>query len=270
MSGENGYRDIVLTFRRPTENDLIFNLWNPRQPPFDPVLDLRDLSQPHCPKFYFLKHVRGSEPFYSTILRNPRLPRNTRGNEYRLYFRHRRAYDKAVIKILKYIAWNSEGNRLINTPLNAPLWRELFIQVVDPERRDIIPYLERLFRRLQNQQVLDRYRNSRGNVFFKFQIFNPFITLPEDPSGNPYEIALRRTEYYPRPYRYRWLGSFAALGIIPEINFERREIVIYSFYTPNFINFNPNSENFSFYEDQMFIVPKLHLLFLTYISPQTN
>ncbi len=266
---ENGYRDIVLTFRRPTENDLIFNLWNPRQPPFDPVLDLRDLCQPHCPKFYFLKHVRGTEPFYSTIFRNPRLQRNTRGNKYRLYFRHRRAYEKAVIRILKYISWNPEGNRLIDTPLNAPLWREFFIQVVDPERRDIIPYLERLFRRLQNLQVLDRYRNSKGNAFFKFQIFNPFITLPEDLSGNPYDIALRRTEHYPRPYRYRWLGSFAALGMIPEINLERREIVLYSFYTPNFVDFSPDSENFSFYEDQMFIIPALHLLWLFRLSLST-
>lgn len=262
MSQEIGYRDVVLTFRRPTENDLIFNLWNPRQPPFDPVLDLRDLSQPHCPKFYYLKHVKGTEPSYSGIFCNPRRPRNNRENNYRLYFRHSRAYKNAIIKILKYIVWNSEGNILIDSPLNSPLWRELFIQVVDPERRDVIPYLERLFRRLQNQHVLEQYRNSIGKFFFKLQVFNPFINLPEDPDGNPYEISLRRTENFPRPYRYRWYGSFAALGIIPEINFERREIVLYSYYTPNFINYNQSSENFTFYEDQMFIIPDLHLLWL--------
>ncbi len=259
------YRDRTRSINYPNEADLRYNLWNPRFPPFDPVIALKDLSQPFCPKFIFLKNIKGRQPMPHVIFKIPGQEIDDR-NVYRHYYRHKNAFDFGVVEILKYIVWNNEGSRLIDLPLETIQWRNLFTQFTDSDHRDAIHYLSRFFQRLQNEGTLGRYQDSRGDIFFNFQIFNPEIILPPSEDGMPYELALRRTERNPNPYRFRWNGLFPGYSIITEINIDRYEIVSYLFYTRDFIRLVPENENFTNFENQMFIIPSLHHLWLNRLA----
>lgn len=262
------YRDRTRSIKYPNEADLIYNLWNPRVPPFDPVINLKDLSQPFCPKFIFLKNIKGRRSMPHVIFRILGQDVDDQ-NVYRNYYRHKNAFNLTVIEVLKYIVWNSEAWGLINQPLESVQWRNLFTLFLDLENRDAVPYLLRLFQRLQDEGTLNRYQNSTGNIFFNLQIFNPEIILPVSDDGMPYELALRRTERNPNPYRFRWIGPFPGYSKINEINFDRNEIVSYLFYSRDFIRLDPEQESFIDYENQMYIIPSLHYLWLNRLALST-
>ncbi|MHA1233349.1 MAG: hypothetical protein ACTSPQ_22220, partial [Candidatus Helarchaeota archaeon] len=256
------YRDRIRSFNYPSKSDLRYNLWNPLVPPFDPIIALEDLSQPFCPKFLFLKHIKGREPRLDVIFRSDDQDIENRSN-FRFYHRFNRIFNQTVINVLKYIVWNEEaGEELINQSLESVHWRSLFNSFVDEEYYRVTHFLIRLFQRLQNERVLDRYPNSRGSIFFNLQVFNPYISIPPSDNGMPHELRLRRTERNPNPYRFRWRDTFPGFSVIEEINFNRNEIVSYLFYTRDFIRLSPEDQNITFYEDQMFILPKLHHLWL--------
>ncbi len=262
------YRDRTRSINYPNESDLRYNLWNPRVPPFDPIIALKDLSQPFCPKFLFLKNIKGRRPQPHVIFRAFDQDVDDQ-NVFRNYYRYKKAFDSTVIDVLKYIVWNNEAWRLINQPLESIQWRNLFNLFLDHENGDAIPYILRLFQRLQDEGTLNRYRDSIGNIFFNLQLFNPHITLPPSDDGMPYEIALRRTERNPNPYRFRWIDPFPGYSKINEINFDRNEIVSYLFYSRDFIRLEPEHENFTNYENQMFIIPNLHNLWLKRLALST-
>ncbi|MFX1257263.1 MAG: hypothetical protein ACFFAN_05365 [Promethearchaeota archaeon] len=267
-SNRVSFRDRMLSIHYPSDSDLRFGLWNPLNPPFDPVFSLKDISQPQCPKFYFLKHIKGRDPQYKIIFRTPN-QRIENSAIYRRFFKHKKAFNLAIIRILKYIVWNNEGNRLIREPLDSPIWGNILRQAIDPDLRDSTIYLRNFFHRLQEEGILNRYLNSRGSIYFNFQIFNPEIYLPLSEDGMLYELELRRTDRSPRPYRYRWDGPFPGYSIIPEINLERHELVSYLFYSHEFIRLNHTNQNFTNFENQMFIIPNLHFLWLLRLAIST-
>lgn len=262
------YRDQTRSINYPNEADLRYNLWNPRAPPFDPVVALKDLCRPFCPKFIFLENIKGRTPQPHVIFRMPGQDINDQ-NVYRNYYRHKNAFNQTIIEVLKYIIWNNEAWNLIDQPLESIQWRNLFTLFLDPENRDVYPFLLRLFQRLQEEGTLNRYQNSIGNIFFNFQIFNPEINLPVSDDEMPYEIALRRTERNPNPYRFRWIGPFPAYSKINEINFDRNEIVSYLFYSRDFVRLDPEHESFTDYENQMILLPNLHHLWLNRLALST-
>jgi len=255
------YRDRVRSIKYPSEGDIKYNLWDPRFPPFDPVILLKELSQPMCPKYYYLKNIKGRNPLPHVIYRAPEQEIND-NTLFRNYYRLKNSFEIASIDVLKYIVWNEEGHRLVDLPINSIQWRNLFSVFLGPDNLDTIPFLVQLFGRLQEENVLRRYLAEKGNIFFNVQIFNPEILIPPSEDGTPYEIALRRTERHQNPYRFRWNGPFPGFSIINEINFNRNEFVSYLFYTHEFIRLNEEDDHFNEFENQMIIIPSLQKLWL--------
>ncbi|MHA1338253.1 MAG: hypothetical protein ACTSPW_21360, partial [Promethearchaeota archaeon] len=268
-NGQIFYRDRVRSFNYPSKSDLRYNLWNPLVPPFDPIIALEDLSQPFCPKFLFLKHIKGREPRLDFVFRSENQNIENQSN-FRFYYRFNRIFNQTVINVLKYIVWNEEaGEELINQSLESVQWRNLFNSFIEQEDHAVIPFLIRLFQRLQDERILDRYTNSKGNIFFNLQIFNPLISIPPSDNGMPHELRLRRTERNPNPYRFTWNGTFPGFSVIDEINFDRNEIVSYLFYSRDFIRLDHENESITSYEDQMFTFPRLHHLWLIRLALST-
>jgi len=216
-SEKTNYKDRIRKFKYPSDADLRYNLWTPRAPPFDPVIALKDISQPLCPKYIFLQKIKGRQLHPHIIFRAPGQAIDD-DTVFRHFFRLKTAFDSAVIEILKFLVWNKEGSRLIDIPVETIQWRNLFSQFIDAESRDVIQFLSKLFQRLQNEGTLERYKNSKGKIFFNFQVFNPKIIIPPSEESVPYELALRRTERNPNPYRFRWEDSFPGYSIINEMN----------------------------------------------------
>lgn len=269
ISNRTNFRDRTRSTHYPSDADLIYNLWNPITPPFDPVINLKDLCKPLCPKFFFLENIKGREPQHHIIFKMPEQEIMDERMIYGRYFKHKNAFHKGILEALKYIVWNDEGNRFINSPLDSVQWGNLFLRIIEPDARDAIVYLRQFFQRLQEEGILSRYLNCRGQIFFNLQVFNPEILIPPPENGMPYELALRETERNPHPYRFRWEGPFPGYTVISELNFERSEIVGHLFYTHDFIRLSQDSENFEEYENQMFIIPSLLHLWLIRLALST-
>jgi len=257
MANSQRYNDRLLGFRYPSLADLRLFLWKPDFPPFDPIFTFEEICGPFCPKINFFKHIKGQNPAYQGIFR----PYGANLSAlYQDYFNQKKQFETSILNLFNHISWNKNGANLVNENLNSAQWDNI-LRIVTERDNILIGHLRRILKRLLEQDTLKQYVNQYGNIFFRIQLFNPEIQLPTNKPE--YRLALRRNERYPVPYRYTWNEQFPAIGMIPEINFEKREIVKYCFYSREFIKLDPLIEpNFEEYERQMFLYPEMHHLWL--------
>jgi len=98
-----------VVFRRPSNHDLR-SLWNPDFPPFDPIIDLKDLAFITCPYYSYYKNLIGLDPFN----RNQCFVQPSSGNRYLSFGRDLTEFHRVIIETLKNLVWNERVQDLAN------------------------------------------------------------------------------------------------------------------------------------------------------------
>ena len=253
--GPNIINPIV--FRRPSNPDLK-NLWNPNFPPFDPIIDLKNLAFLTCPYYSYYKNLVGLSPFQ----RNMVFISPNSGNLYLSYERDLREFNRVIIETLKNLVWNDRIQNLANQdPEESENWRDFIRSILNNEQRYLEPHLLRMLSRLFRDRVLENYPNYRGRVLFNFQIFNPEFYIDQNNRTRIFNLETGPNVRRQNQRLFRWSDSFSAFAVLQELNFERREIVLYWFYTEDFIPQNI-FQNTDFRERELHFIINPLLLYL--------
>jgi len=238
-----------VVFRRPSNHDLR-SLWNPDFPPFDPIIDLKDLAFTTCPYYSYYKNLIGLDPFN----RNQCFIQPSSGNRYLSFGRDLTEFHRVIVETLKNLVWNERVQDLANQdPEESERWRTFLRSILSNDQNHLEQYLLRLLGRLFREGALGEYPNYQGRVFFNFQIFNPEFYIDQNNRNRIFNLITDPNTRSHNQRIFRWSDFFSLFAELQELNLERREIVLYWFYTEDFIPRNV-------FESETFRERELHFL----------
>lgn len=233
-------------------------MWNPNFPPFDPIIDLKNLAFTTCPYYSYYKNLIGLDPFN----RNQIFIVPNSGRRYSSYDRDLREFHRVIIETLKNLVWNDRLRDLANQdPEESELWRNFIRSILNNDQSHLEQYLLILLGRLFRDGVLREYPNYQGNVFFNFQIFNPEYYIDQTNRNHIFNLPTDPNTRDQNQRIFRWSDFFSAFAELQELNLERRELVLYWFYTENFIPQNVFESN-TFRERELHFLIDPLLLYL--------
>lgn len=231
------------------------NLWNPNFPPFDPIIDLKNLAFITCPYYSYYKNLIGLNPFQRNIC----FVSPNSGNTYTGYERDLREFNRVIVETLKNLVWNGRFQNLANQdPEESEHWRNFLRSIINDDQLYLEPHLLRMLGRLFRDRVLENYPNYHGRILFNFQIFNPEFYIDQNNRNQIFNLVTNPNVRSQNQRIFRWSDFFSAFAQLQELNLERREIVLYWFYTEEFIPQNVlQSSNFRDRELHFLIDPLL-------------
>lgn len=246
-----------IVFLRPSRADLR-RLWNPIIPPFHPIINLEKISMIACPYHSYYKNIIGLNSFG----RNISLVRPNTEEKYRGYGRDLREFQRVIIEILKRLVWDDHIIDLVNQdPEDSDRWHRFIRSILNVEQQYLESHITGLLSRLHNEHILQEYPNYKGRLFFNLQVFNPEIFIDTNRHDRVFELPTRRTIQNQVQRNFQWQGSFPGYSLLQELNLERHELVIYYYYTKEFIPAEEISQtNFINRELHFFINPLLLFL----------
>ena len=185
-----------------------------------------------CPYYAYYKNLIGLNPFERNIC----FVSPNSGAPYTGYERDLREFHRVIVETLKNIVWNDRFRNLANQdPEESEHWRNFLGSILNNDQNYLEPHLLRMLGRLLRDRVLEDYPNYRGRVFFNFQIFNPEFFIDQNSRNRIFNLETSPNVRRQNQRIFRWNDFFSAFAELQEFNLERREIVLYWFYTEDFI-----------------------------------
>lgn len=226
----------ICSFKRTSTLKFLRGFWTPFEPEFYPFADVEEFYNP-CYRWRFLELLRGSNPRWGVLLKNPNNPTV----EYPQYFKVAPNFRNFAVVFMRELSRSPHPDSIIRSLRQPGVLLDSIRGNVEIEEHHInaIGLIATWLERLNNDGVLANYISTEDTLF-NLQVMNENFDLYRH---NPNIVRLTQRSYsgigigQQNPRRtFSWRGDISIFGTIPIIHLEKQEIRVPVPLANNFFN----------------------------------